>query len=447
MTKHQPIAGGLEALVAAVILAACSGVVPPGGGPAGDDDPMATPDAAEVPAVDPCATPVVPAITGRPVELMPAAELATLAARLPCVGPGGLRDTLESPRTMFYDKTTMIPGYQDSFGDNQIAPIGMRPNTIDAGLIDLAVPGGHAQIFSASGVFHFPFGNPIGATEAISVVNFWHAPDGKPVVHWRRDPNQYTHRIEWMFPRGTVFGEILFVHAGDDRIAFEIRTRTRTLDGWAVDAFRPFPAAGDLADALEMRRPGEHVDLVAALRSPDGLAPYEVTATHFASAFPKRTSGIDRLPAIPEVNQLLRTTEFRSARGVYWKSTPSRSAWAAGAAASGSIVPKGYNAAAIEVSEDSCDGCHRDAGRPFMTWYDNILAYGELWGNDETFTWHPFRASRFVDANGRVVEFNYDNRELRSDFKSANLVAPYDAQAHTAADYQRIRREWTDFAY
>jgi hypothetical protein len=110
-------------------------------------------------------------------------------------------------------------------------------------------------------------------------------------------------------------------------------------------------------------------------------------------------------------------------------------------------VPKGFNAAAVAVDDASCTSCHRDAGRPFETWYDNILAYGELWGNDEIFTWHPFTIARFVDANGAVVNFNHDNRQIRPDFVSAGLVAPYSPSQHPQAVYKRIVREWTDFAY
>ena len=103
--------------------------------------------------------------------------------------------------------------------------------------------------------------------------------------------------------------------------------------------------------------------------------------------------------------------------------------------------------AAIEVNETSCDSCHRDAGRPFKTWYDNILAYGELWGNDEIFTWHPFTLSNFVDANGEVVNFNNDNRIIRADMKAAGLIEPYVPSQHPASLYKRIVREWTDFSY
>jgi len=161
---------------------------------------------------------------------------------------------------------------------------------------------------------------------------------------------------------------------------------------------------------------------------------------------------MDQLPAMTGadadfLHDLLRRTPFRSARGIPWKQTSGKTAWAAGASGRGTIVPKGYAAAAVEVNETSCDSCHTDAGRPFKTWYDNILAYGELWGNDEIFTWHPFTLAKFVDANGAVVNFNYDQREIRPDFVAAGLIAPYVPANHPATIYKRIVREWTDFSY
>jgi hypothetical protein len=442
-------------------LFACDSQAPSG---PGDDEPGLDATVVEPPPeVDPCATPTALALTGRPIDLMPADRLSAIAGRIPCVEQGIVRSLIESGRTLWYDNHSLTPGYQDSFGDNVVTPIGFRPNTIDPGLINLAVPGGHQQIFSSLGIFHFPFGQPIGPADNIRVVNFWRLPDDgdayQPVVHWQRDPNSYTHRVEWMFPAGTVFGEMIFLEEDGELHPFEIRTRTRTLTGWEVDALRPFPRASDLVDAIEARR-GERPEwmtsanldaLVAQLR--DGaLLPFAVQATHFPGAFPRREAGIEKLPELTGtdaelIHTLLRTTAFRSAKNVYWKQTESLSAWAASATGKGSIVPSGYNAAAVEISQESCDSCHRDAGRPFETWYGNILAYGELWGNDEIFTWHPFTLAKFVDAQGKVVNFNYDNREIRPDFKAAGLIEPYQPADHPPSIYKRIPREWTDFAY
>lgn len=450
-----------QAAIALVAVLGCSFET----GAPGGDDPATEPDAGVDPAVtDPCTTPVAIPLAGRLLDLMPAARLAEIASRAPCVAPGALREALESPQTLWYDRRSLTPGYQDSFGDNVQTPIGFRPNTIDPGLINLAVPGGHGQIFQALGVFHFPFGTPLGPVDVVRVVDFWRpayatANAPLPVVHWRRDPNGYTHRVEWMFPAGTVFGEALFLDEDGTLYPFEIRTRTRTTTGWINDIYRPFARATDLADAIEARRGDDpawasspQLDaLVAQLRDP-ALAPFDVTATHFPGAFPARAAGIDVLPALTGgdaalVHQLMMTTPFRSVRGIAWKTDGSRIAHAPGAAGRGSIVPAGYNGAAVEVSEASCDVCHRDAGRPFETWYDNILAYGELWGNDEIFTWHPFTLAKFVNANGEVVNFNYDNREIRADLTAAGLVAPYAPASHSPDVYKRIVRDWTDFAY
>ncbi|MBA2541918.1 MAG: hypothetical protein H0V17_19895 [Deltaproteobacteria bacterium] len=452
----------MRVAIVSFALFACSTQAPTGPG----DEPG--PDAAVVdppPDVDACATPVALALVGRPLDLMPADRLAAIAARVPCIAQGAIRSIVESPRTLWYDKQSLTPGYQDSFGDNVVTPIGFRPNTIDPGLINLAVPGGHQQIFSELGIFHFPFGKPIGPGDNIEVVDFWRLPDEpgsdayRPVVHWQRDPNSYTHRIEWMFPVGTVFGEMIFLDEGGELHPSEIRTRTRTATGWEVDALRPFPTAEDFAAAIEARR-GERPEwaespaldaLITQLRG-GSLSPFHVVATHFPGSFPVRNAGIEQLPELTGsdaelTHELLRTTAFRSAKGVYWKQDGALSAWAASSSGKGQIVPKGYNAAAVEISQDSCDSCHRDAGRPFETWYDNILAYGELWGNDETFTWHPFTLSKFVDAQGKVVNFNHDNREIRPDFKAAGLIEPYKPADHPASVYQRIVREWTDFRY
>jgi hypothetical protein len=424
----------------------------------GGDDAI-EPDAGMEPVTDPCTTPVVIPLAGRVIDLMPQPKLAEIANRTPCIAQGALRATLESTQTLWYDKLSLTPGYQDSFGDNVQTPIGFRPNTIDPGLINLAVPGGHEQIFQQLGVFHFPFGTPIGPVDNVKVVDFWrpaYDASGKPlpVVHWQRDPNGYTHRVEWMFPAGTVFGEALFLDEGGVLYPFEFRTRTRALDGWINDIYRPFPRAVDLADAIEARGGTSAAlqALVGQLRDETNLAAYQVKNTHFPGAFPTRDAGLDTLPALGGadadfMHDLMMTPPFRSVRGIAWKSGNGKTAYAAGAAGRGTIVPKGYNAAAVEVSEASCDVCHRDAGRPFETWYDNILAYGELWGNDEIFTWHPFTLANFVDAQGKVVNFNHDNRVIRTDLKTAGLVAPYSPAMHPANVYKRVVRDWTDFAY
>lgn len=406
----------------------------------------------------------IPLDAARPVDIMDPAALAEVAERAPTIDDPWLLGVLESADTMFYDHRSIVPGYQDSFGDNVVTPIGMRPNTIDPGLINLAVPGGHEQIFVEFGVFHFPFGRPAGSREEdLSTVDFWQPPrdaEGRllPVVWWQRDPNAHTHRVEWMFPAGTVLGEILYVNDGATRWAFEIRVRVRELDGWRVDVFRPFPTAADLAQAIEVTRSeraewmmsAELDALVAHLRDPSTLRSARLAATNFPGAFGAVDGAEDVLPALSDdsiLRELLLRAPFRSARGAVWKEHDGLRTYAPTTDAGFSIVPRGYVGGFLEVNEASCDRCHQDAGRPFRDWYPNILAYGELWGEDESFTWHPFANARFVDGTGRVVQFNHDNRQMRQDFVSAGVLVPYEPAQHPDARYRKLPGEWKEYAY
>ncbi len=408
--------------------------------------------------VDPQAT--------RILDIMPIDRLARVAARLPALTDPALAALLESPDTLWYDRHSLVPGYQDSFGQDfdcaTCGPTGMRPNTIDKSMINLAVPGGWQQVFTQKGLFHFPFGRPPEVVASTVLVNFWHVPrDGAdilPVVFWRRDPNYYTHRYEWMFPAGTVLGEMMFLVAGEEWFPFEIRTRTRALTGWQNDIFRPFPTAGELADALELKRKersewqndNDISALIDHLRSPSTLVAATLEASHFAAAFPALAGAKDVLPALADssiLEELLLTTPFRSAAGEVWKQQGNLVAYAPTTSAAFSIVPTNYDAGFLSVDDATCHRCHQDAGRPFRDFYDNILAYGELWGEDEAFSWHPFDSSIYVDAKGDVKNFNFGSRVLRADFTQAGLLEKYDAGLHPETRWKKLPGAWKNYKY
>ncbi|MCB0403288.1 MAG: hypothetical protein KDD51_00785 [Bdellovibrionales bacterium] len=401
----------------------------------------------------------------RLVDIMPAERLAELRQRFPRVFNPALQEILTSENTLWYDALSIIPGYQDSFGDNNQLPIGFRPNTIDHGLIDLAVPGGHAQAFVRKGQFHFPFGRvgmPDSPTNTF-VVDFWRVPkqNGKPlpVVWWKREPNYITHRIEWMFPKGTLLGEILFMI--DEKgvwYPFEIRTRIRELDTWTVDIYRPFPYADKLADALETKRlekpewrsSASLSSLISHLRNPNTLTPFTLSNTHFAGSFPAVKGAMDYIPALDDnsiLKELLMDTVFESARFYSWKESGALKTFAPSTQAEFSIVPKNYDAGMFEVNEEFCNRCHKDAGRPFRDYYPNIIAYGELWGQDDAFSWHPFDNKNFVNSSGEVQNFNHDNRKFRQDLIDAGLLEKYSPNQHTAVTYHKLPGEWKDYAY
>jgi len=450
-------------------LVGCVGVAPTGGDddgvtPGEADGSVASEVDASVGVAAKCEVNVqVPVDASRPVDIMARATLTQVAARMPCVLDQNLRTILEGQSTMWYDHASIVPGYQDSFGDNVVAPIGMRPNTIRSNLIDLAVPGGHAQIFSSRGVFHFPFGKPLNTDDAdVMVVDFWRLPSDNgsllPVVWSFREPNGLTHRINWLFPVGTVLGEAMFIRYNGELWPFEIRTRVRGIDSWESNAYRPFRTAEELAVALEDKRTEnatwmadpEISALIAHLRDNSTLQAHTISVSNFVSAFPTLTGAQDSLPGLtdPSILQaLLLEQPFRSAKDAVWKSNGSLETFAATTLADFSIVPKNYNGGMFKVNDETCERCHQDAGRPFKDWYDNILAYGELWGEDESFSWHPFANNTFVDPSGAVVDFNYDNRTFRQDFLDAGVLVRYNSSSHSDSVYKAIPRSWKGYAY
>src|SRR5687768_10937219 len=93
--------------IAFVLVSACAydpGQIPTDDGSGGDDGDTGSGDGGET---DPCATAVSVPLAGRPLDLMPPAQLAEVASRLPCIAPGTVRSTIESPRTLWYDKHSL----------------------------------------------------------------------------------------------------------------------------------------------------------------------------------------------------------------------------------------------------------------------------------------------------------------------------------------------------
>lgn len=408
--------------------------------------------------------PIAP-VRGRPVEILPENKLADILSRMPPVWDPWLRDILDSSDTMWYDRTVIIPGYQDSFGDGVTFPVGFRPNTIQSVLINLAVPGGHGWLFIRSGEFHFPFGRTGHPDDAPNtfVVNFHRLPRENgtllPVVYSHYRPNGNTKRIEWMFPVGTVFGEVIFITDSSNRhYIFEIRTRLRKRDGWEVDIFRPFPTAESLADAVELKRQESATwanssavaNLLSHLRNPSTVVADTLGGPHFKGAFSQVNGGVDKIPTFGDeslVAELLRQTPFRSAKYSVWKQSGGLTAFAASTNDLFSIVPKNYSAAHFEVSDAFCNRCHQDAGRPFKDYYSDVMAYGELWGEDDTFSWHPFENRSFVDGKGDVVSFNNDNRKFRQDFVNAGIVVPFKSGVHGSSHYEKLNHSWKNYRY
>lgn len=390
------------------------------------------------------AAPVAPPNLAVP-QLLDASTLATYKAALPKVGWARLAAIFQSPSTLFWDKQAIPPAYQDTVGDGNGIPFGARLN--DAGK-SLIVPEGQ-KLFSADGsTWSFPFGHTAGADASTNtfIVNFMSLPaeggallpiayrietgsvQGLPIKRWN-----------WSFPRGTIVGEVVMIKDGASLLTSEIRVRERFGDSWATDVFRPFPTASTLATAIKAKRPSWQgapmlKALVDALEDTSTLTPKQVGSPAFANMVSLQGSVDAPLPATGDdalVHELLTTTTFVGAYGTTWKSNGAARAFGATGPASGlSVVPNRFELGLLEVRESTCTKCHDQGGTFIGSLVDQAILYGDVWGVDRIFSFHPFEPSR-IDASGN------ENRSVRSGLTS--LVELYDASKHPSDRYTFYR--------
>lgn len=397
-------------------------------------------DRDEVPHSAPLASIEPPATQdATPVDIMDPTRVRELKALLPTVDDAALTAVLQSNQTMWYDAESLKHVYQDS-----VTPVlGVRANAIGR---TLAVDG--QLVFDTKERFHFPFGITAGLDQSpnIYIANFWALParDGKllPVAYYE----DRTTRWRWMFPVGTYFGEVMFLKDAAGQLhAFEIRTRKRYTDGWAVNAYRPFTTAAGLAAAVIDKRPTWEAApnlraLIGALRNPQTLTPKTLTSEYFSATFDRVDGALDYLPDFGDddlVKELLHTTPFASAEGKIWKQSNGKETYAASTKARFSIVPRDYEGGLFPVNEVSCNRCHQDTGRQIGEFSFYSLLYGEIWGEDRIFTWHLF------DESGNFGGAFDRNRILNRQFVAAGLIERYRGGAdHPATLYKELPRRF-----
>lgn len=381
-------------------------------------------------------------------QIMDAAKIAKIKAALPKVAFAALQTMLESPATLWYDKESMPGTYQDSVGDVGYTPVGARLNSEGKGLI---VPEGK-KLFSDDGQsWAYPFGHTAGLenTDNAVIVNFLNLPtgtDGKPlpvVYSTVDDPSGRgglgLHQWTWMYPRGATVGEMIFIKDSSGALfPSELRIRTRYLDGWATNSFRPFPTAASLAAAIKAARPewsakSNLKTVVDHLESDGNLVSRSVSSPAFNNVF-KATGGIDTIPDFGDdalVKELLTKTTFTSAYGEAWKTSGSLKSYAASTKAAFSIVPRNNTAGLIEVTDESCARCHEKAGDSLNNYADAVDLYGDLWGEDRVFSFHPYDP-KYARGAPQV-----ETRFVRPAFKDG-IVVRYEKGRHPSDLYKKL---------
>ena len=337
------------------------------------------------------------------MQFLDKASLKPYRDKLPKVESSEYQAFLHNPDTMWYNdnKGIMETVYQDSVK----TVLGLRHNKVghQVGTRHKNDP----QISKLKDYFHeegfrFPFFRTAGTDDVkdFKLHTLWLPPkkNGKvlPVLWWNdRD------RFRWTFPVETYFAELIYVKDPDisgEWLPYEIRVRKRYIEGWAVDVFRPFPTAESLASAVEKLRPNwknssELKNLVDHLRDSKTLESKQRKSSAYGAIFEAIDGSIDSIPAISDhslIRELLKTTKFKSAKGHVWKRDGAREAYAASTQAEFSIVPRDYDAGLFPVNEESCNRCHQDTGRYVGEFDPDVQLYGEIWGDDWIFSWHPF---------------------------------------------------------
>jgi hypothetical protein len=213
-----------------------------------------------------------------------------------------------------------------------------------------------------------------------------------------------------------MIGEVLMLRdpaAAQVWYVFEIRSRMRELDGWKTDVFRPFTSAGEMAQAVKAARPqwqaSDLSGLVTHLESPATLTPAQLSSKPYAAVFPTINGFYDFIPETSDkalIKEFLTTRTFQSAMGKSWKTDGNKITYAAATKGSFQIVPSGFIGGMLRTSEDACMSCHTQTARPLRQLRAEIELYGEIWGDDQIFTWHPFKPSKdiFTVSDGSRME-------------------------------------------
>lgn len=351
-----------------------------------------------------------------PIDLMPKERVAVIKSILPAVECRLTEAALNSEVTIWYDDESLPASYQD-----MIPPV--------TGLRTAFSPLAPDEIFTG-GRFRYPWGHTAGTDRCnnCETIKFLTLPVVDeyvlPIVWWR-DGLEY----RWVFPRGTVAGEVLFQRNSiGGPYVFEIRTRTKKYDQWDVDVFRPFPRADHFAKAVA-DKPG----LVKfASDTTTAKGPFVLRDNFGVQA---QTGYVDVLPNLEEdlVERLLTETKFKSCHGEHWKAVDNQVCHCPTSNQEFNIVPGNYDAGMLEVSDKSCARCHETTSAAIGTFDGARVLYGRIWGSDSNFSFsilNPSQAQADAQYAGPAVD-------LHPAMIQSNLIKPFDANVHLEEFYHR----------
>ena len=366
------------------------------------------------------------------VQLLPQNKLNFYRTILPKVENPELEAILKDPNTLFFDRQSMVPGYQDPsmpVSGVRTTEQGFRGAPFGQGADRIYLDGeGHLRMFS-KGVGLQGAGN----TETFHFIHLPKDANGnlqKIKVVKRRIPPDETPVYDWVFPVGTVSGEIVYNKdsSGKSQV-LEIRTRTKdnAKGAWAPDIMRPFPTAGSLSERLTevaQTNPALRAEAEAIqnhLSNKARLQPLQIKRDGYQKGNFESSGGTDVLPNMSEsMVRALLATPFKSSLGAQWDSNGSVTAFAPTSNQANGIVPQHGRTGAIRVDRESCNKCHEESNKPIRNffnenhpmYYQSIVAYGNLPGSDRNLRFTIFDQKHFSKFGSGS---SGDNRVIRQE--------------------------------
>lgn len=370
------------------------------------------------------------------INIMSPERRAFYIKKLPKFDNPKINLELVGSNVFFYDEDTIAPAYQDS-----VPPFtGVQSNSS-------SIAAGRTNIF-ANGKFRFPFGKTAGLHEASNIDHFnmivlpKNGDNIFPIIYFTKSASyngyQVGTRYDWLFPVGTTVYEVISMANPADQkyYVFEVRALKRKLNGWSPNIYRPFPEAKDLSIAIEKLYPewNKNSQLVKVMEYLKDYSKLEKESFP-ESTFVKAEGYFDHLPPMDEtiVANLLTSTPFQSVLGTTWKDHNGKMSFAPKVNQDFSIFPRGNRLHALEVSTKTCTQCHQETGRPMATMFHEDSLYGEIWGSDRIFSFHPFTpGSIYTGVQAQ------DHRQFRSEFISSGLLEAYNPEKHPSSMYKQL---------
>lgn len=322
---------------------------------------------------------------------------------LPKVKSESLSKVLFSDQIRFYDTETLPMAYQDFRGS--LRGIHSPSYNISA---NRSEPHGN-------GNKEFPWGKPAGThrTEGVTTIKFM----SLPMLEGNKVPIAYEYiandGYNWVYPRGTVFGEILYLN-GD---CFEIRTRTKSKETWVIDTLRPYNSAAELREQIVTNFPDyKNDDELRRLYIGADLINKDVMILEDSQPNKRIFSSKTQRIILPSISRetaisLLKSRPFRSAVGTSWDGKADGPTTVTVEEGYG-IVPAKYDADFIEVTSKSCARCHDSTNQHVDTFDFARDWYGKIRGSDGIFSFHIFDKNCIsYNGIGAGVTINSDLEE------------------------------------